>query len=53
MSRWLDGFAYHVQLSALPFIAATVVSLALALLTVSVHSYSVARIKPVAALRYE
>jgi putative ABC transport system permease protein len=53
MSRWLDGFAYHVQLTPLPFIAATVVSLMLAMLTVSLHSYSVACMKPVAALRYE
>ena len=53
MSRWLDGFAYHVDLTPWPFIAAAAAAVALALLTVSVHSYSVARIKPVVALRYE
>jgi putative ABC transport system permease protein len=53
MSRWLDGYAYHVDLTLAPFVGATVVALVLALLTVGVHSFSVARIKPVAALRYE
>jgi putative ABC transport system permease protein len=53
MSRWLDGFAYHVQLTPWPFLAAAVIALVLALLTVGTHSYSVARIKPVMALRYE
>ena len=51
--EWLNGYAYHVKLTALPFIGATVVALALAVVTVSVHSFSVARVKPVAALRYE
>ena len=53
MHRWLAGFAYHVELDPLWFAAATSISLALALLTVSVHCYRVAREKPVKALRYE
>jgi putative ABC transport system permease protein len=53
MSRWLDGYAYHVELTLLPFVAATAIALVLAVLTVGVHSFAVARIKPVAALRYE
>jgi putative ABC transport system permease protein len=53
MSQWLDGYAYHVDLTVLPFVGATAVALVLALFTVGVHSFSVARIKPVAALRYE
>lgn len=53
MSRWLDGYAYHAELTPTPFVGATVVALVLALLTVGVHSFSVARIKPVTALRYE
>jgi putative ABC transport system permease protein len=53
MSRWLDGYAYHVELTPAPFVGATVVALTLALVTVGVHSFSVARIKPVTALRYE
>ncbi len=53
MSEWLDGYAYHVGLTPMPFVGATAVALALAVLTVGVHSFSVARIKPVVALRYE
>jgi putative ABC transport system permease protein len=53
MSRWLDGFAYHVDLTPLPFFASAVLTLCVALLTVSAHSYSVARSQPVQALRHE
>ena len=53
MSEWLDSYAYHVGLTPMPFVGATAVALALAVLTVGVHSFSVARIKPVVALRYE
>jgi putative ABC transport system permease protein len=53
MSEWLDGYAYQVELTPMPFLSATAVALALAVLTVGMHSFSVARIRPVAALRYE
>lgn len=53
MNRWLQGFAYHVPLPLTLFVAAAAITLAIALLTVSVHSLLVARAKPVAALRYE
>jgi putative ABC transport system permease protein len=53
MSQWLAGYAYHVDLTPTPFIAATAIALVLALTTVGVHSLAVARIKPAAALRYE
>lgn len=53
MSHWLQGFAYHVNLEAWLLLAATMVALAIALLTISVHCYLVARAKPIRALRYE
>jgi putative ABC transport system permease protein len=53
MHRWLQGFAYHVDLAVWLFPAAAVLALLIALLTVSTHSILVARAKPVAALRYE
>jgi putative ABC transport system permease protein len=53
MSRWLSGFAYHVDLTPWPFLAAAVLALLVAMLTVSSHSFTVARSKPVDALRYE
>jgi putative ABC transport system permease protein len=53
MRRWLQGFAYHVDLSVWLFLAAAAVALLIALLTVSAHSILVARAHPVAALRHE
>jgi putative ABC transport system permease protein len=53
MNGWLHGFAYHVGLQPWLFIAATALALLVALLTVSVQSYQVARDKPILALRYE
>jgi putative ABC transport system permease protein len=53
MHRWLQGFAYHVELSPWLFIATTALTLLIALITVSAHCWPVARAKPAAALRYE
>jgi putative ABC transport system permease protein len=53
MSRWLQGFARHVNMQPALFAASSVLALVIALLTVSVHCWLVARAKPVAALRYE
>jgi putative ABC transport system permease protein len=53
MQRWLEGFAYHVELGMLTFLAASGLALAIALITVAGHALIVARAKPVEALRYE
>ena len=53
MRRWLDGFAYHVDVAFTSFIAASVLAALIALLTVSGHALLVARAKPAEALRYE
>ena len=53
MQRWLQGFAYHVDLGLWVFPAAGGLALAIALLTVCTHSILLARAKPMAALRYE
>ena len=53
MQRWLEGFAYHVSLSLVTFIAAGALALVIALATIASHSLLVARGKPVDALRYE
>ncbi len=53
MQRWLDGFAYSIDLPLWLFPAAAAVALVIALATVSAHSIMIARAKPVAALRYE
>jgi putative ABC transport system permease protein len=53
MARWLEGFAHHVDMQPQLFAASSALALAIALLTVSVHCWLVARAKPVTALRYE
>jgi putative ABC transport system permease protein len=53
MRRWLEGFAYHVELGVLTFLAASGLALLIALITVAGHALVVARSKPVEALRYE
>ena len=51
--RWLQDFAYHVDLGPTPFILAAVGALAIAGLTVSVHALRAARTDPARALRSE
>ena len=53
LSRWLEHFAYHIDLAAWPFLASIALTLCVALLTVSAHCFSVASEKPVRALHYE
>ena len=53
MNRWLQGFAYRVDLSPWLFVAAMALAVAIALATVFYQSFLVARAKPVGALRYE
>jgi putative ABC transport system permease protein len=53
MSQWLKGFAYRVDMPLWLFAAAMGLAVLIALLTVSAHTWLVARAKPVGALRYE
>jgi putative ABC transport system permease protein len=53
MRRWLEGFAYHVDLGLSTFLAASGLALLIALITVLGHTLLVARSKPAEALRYE
>ena len=50
---WLQGFAYHIPLSPLYFLAGGTVAMLIAWLTVFTHALRVARANPVHALRYE
>ena len=53
MHRWLERFPSHVELNALTFLATGALALAIALATVAGHALTVARAKPVDALRCE
>ena len=53
MNRWLQNFAYRTELSWWIFVLAGVITLGIALLTVSWQSWRAARRNPVEALRYE
>ena len=53
MQRWLEGFAYRVEMSWWIFLIAGLAALAIALATVSYQSIRAALADPVKALRYE
>lgn len=53
MSRWLRGFAYHVDLEPAFFLLAAAGVAAIAWLTVSAQAVAAARAKPIRALRCE
>ena len=50
---WLENFAYKTEIGFLVFVVAGLVSLMLAVLTVSYHTIKAARANPVNSLRYE
>lgn len=51
--RWLEGFAYHIEISVWVFLVAGLLALGIALLTVSYQSIKAALSDPVKSLRYE
>ena len=53
MNRWLQGFAYRVDLPPWLFLLASASAVMIAWATVSTHAWLVARAKPATALRYE
>ena len=53
VSKWLQRFAYHIDIGLLPFLFATFVILALALLTIVIQSLKTAQRNPAEVLRHE
>lgn len=53
MNKWLEDFAYRVELNGAVFLVAGITALALALLTVSFQSIKAAIMNPVKSLRTE
>lgn len=52
-SNWLAGFAYRTHITVWPFVAATLISVFITIITVSLQAYKTANAKPVDALKYE
>ena len=52
-SNWLSAYEYRIQISLLPFGIAVLLSLIIAVLTVSLQSFKVAKANPIDALKYE
>jgi putative ABC transport system permease protein len=53
MRDWLNGFDARIALGPVPFLAAGLLALAIALGTIASHAFRVARANPIHALRYE
>jgi putative ABC transport system permease protein len=53
LSRWLENFAYRMNLGPIPFLVSGAVALAIAVLTVSFQAIKAALANPVESLRYE
>jgi putative ABC transport system permease protein len=53
MNRWLQNFAYRINIGLGTFILAALLALVIALLTVGYQAVRAARVNPVDALRYE
>ena len=53
MSYWLHNFAYRMQISITPFVAAGLLTFVIALLTVCYQSVRAAAANPVESLKYE
>jgi putative ABC transport system permease protein len=53
MRRWLESFAYHIEINLLTFMAAGLFALVIAAATVAGYAYLVARSHPAGALRHE
>ena len=51
--NWLNNFSYQIDMPILPFVFATILSMIIALITVSSQAYLAANSDPVNALKYE
>jgi len=53
IKKWLEGFAYRIDMPVFPFVTATLISIIIAVLTVSIQARKAAVTDPVNALKYE
>lgn len=53
MQDWLSGFAYRIDMTIIPFLSSGLIALIIAWTTIILHSWRVARMNPIHALRHE
>jgi putative ABC transport system permease protein len=53
MTKWLDTFAYHVDMNVLIYLLAATAAILIALITVSAQTIKAAMTNPAKTLRYE
>ena len=53
MSKWLDGYAYKVEINVWTFVLAGIIALLIAVVTVSFHAIKASMANPVKSLRTE
>jgi len=53
MNKWLQGFAYRIDMTILPFLLSGILAILIALLTVSWQAVKAATANPIDSLRYE
>jgi putative ABC transport system permease protein len=53
MNKWLENFAYRMEISYWVFILSGFSALVIALITISVHAVKAARVNPIKSLKYE
>ncbi|TCC92010.1 ABC transporter permease [Pedobacter frigiditerrae] len=51
--KWLETFAYRIEMPILPFILSAVITISLTIITVSIQARNAVKANPVDALKYE
>jgi putative ABC transport system permease protein len=53
MSKWLQNFAYQMEITAWPFVYAALLSILISMLTITYQALKAAKNNPIIALKYE
>jgi len=53
INSWLENFAYKIDLSIMVFLVSTIISISVAIITISYQTIKAARANPVDSLKYE
>ena len=53
MNKWLENYAYRININPWIFILSAIITIAVVLATISFHTIKAATINPIKSLRYE